>query len=233
MGNGYIRLYCPGEDRYFQVGPFTLGDVDNTWKFHRWSLGLANTYNASSNPTGQWVATGTPDPDWEQISGIYVAGYSSTMDAYMGIDGLCFNFGRWRSEAEDGDSIDDYEQHDLTVVNDLLNSDAECQIHAETLLNQRKDPVVRLDLKVNGNKNILVGDRLPITLAAENISGQYFYVVSVEQHFAKEPEGWNTIATLVDTLNTRNIPSATPQDAILKELRRQREIGAGRLKKVS
>jgi hypothetical protein len=232
MGNGYIRLYCPGDDTdYYQVGPFTIGDVDNTWKFHRWSLGMANTYNASTNPTGQWVATG--NPDWEYIDGIYVAGYSSTMDAYMGIDGLCFNFGRWRSEAEGADSIDDYGQHDLVVVNDMLNSDAECQIHAETLLNQRKDPVVRLDLKVEGNANILVGDRLPITLAAENISSQYFYVTSVEQHYIKEPEGWNTIATLVDTLNTRNVPAASPQDVILRELKRQREMGKGRLAKIS
>ena len=228
LGNTTCRLLCPDDSNYYYLG-FVTSDVDDTWKFHRYSLGLANTYSAA-NPTGQWTASGSPD--WERITGIRFINVTGTASGqYMGIDGLCFNFGRWRSSASNGLSQTNYGQNDLTVINDDLNSDAECQTHAETLLYQRKDPVVRLDLKVQGNNNILVGDRLAITLAAEGISAQNFYVTSVEHHFSK-PDSWVTIATLVDSVNTRRAPNATPQDAVLSELRRQREIGMGRLSKI-
>ncbi len=231
MGNGYIRLYCDDSSNYYQAGPFDLGLVNDTWLFHRFSLGMANTYNATTNPTGEWTATGSPD--WEHIYGIEVQGWSATRDSYMGIDGLCFNFGRWRYLAEDGTSQSDYEQHDSVVVNDLLNSDAECESHSKTLIYQQKDPVIRLDLVLIGNTNVLLSDQIPITIPAENFSAKNFFVTSVEQHWGNAPEGWRTVVTSVDTLNTRNVPAASDRDVILKELKRQRDIGKGRLSKIT
>lgn len=230
---GTIQLFCDDSSNYYEAA-LTYGAVDNTWKFNRYSLGMANTYNAATNPTGQWTATGTPD--WENISGIYFYAATGLMDGYVGLDGLCFNFGRWRYMAEDtggGSSQALYDIHDSVIINDLLNSDAECETHGKTLLYQQKDPVTRLDLVLIGNTNVLLGDQIPITIPPENISAQNFYVTSVEQHWGKAPEGWQTVSTLVDTLNTRNVPSASVPEVILKELKRQREIGKGRLNKIT
>jgi hypothetical protein len=233
MGGATVKLYCPDSSNYYSYAIPQLGDVDNTWKFHRFSLGMANVYNVTTNPDGQWVATGSPD--WENISGIYFYAVTATgPGSYMGLDGLCFNFGRWRYTKTTAASITDYEQHDLTVVNDLLNSDAECEIHAETLTYQQKDPVVRVDVTIAGNTNMLVGDQIPLTIPAEAIAADNFYATSVEHNFDNiQKDGWKTKITLVDTLNTRNVPSATPQDALLKELKRQRDLGKGYLNKIS
>jgi hypothetical protein len=233
MGDAYVRLYCPDSSNYYQI-QFTLAPPagDNAWKFNRFSLGMANVYNASTNPDGQWVASGSPD--WENISGIYFYAVSVTSGCYMGLDGLCFNFGRWRSVNDNAASIALCEQHDLTVVDELLNSDVECQSRAETLAYQQNTEVIRADVSVSGNSNILVGDQIPLTIPAEDIAATNFYVVAVEHIFENaKKDGWKTKVSLIDTINTRIIPSATPQDALMKELKRQREIGKGNLSKIS
>jgi hypothetical protein len=231
MGDGFVRLYCPDASNYYEI-QFTMGAVDNTWKFQRFSLGMANVYDASTNPAGQWVKTG--NPDWEHISGIWFYAVSATPGCYMGLDGLCFNFGRWRYTKTSGAEVTRDEQHDLTVVDDLLNSDADCESRAETLTYQQKDPIVRVDVSTAGNTNFLVGDQIPLTIPAEDITAINYFVSSVEHAFENaQKDGWKTKTTLVDTVNNRNIPSATPQDAILKELRRQRELGKGYMNKIS
>ncbi len=237
----YIRLYCPSVFDYYELKMLTVasapdpqdafGDVDSTWKFHRYTIGAANTYDAITNPTGRWHATGSPN--WEDIEGIEFQGWSGQMDMYMGIDGLCFNFGRWRYLAEDPASQASYGQHDMVVVNDSLNSDSQCETHSQTLLYQQKDPVIRLDCVLDGNTNVLIGDQIPVTIPAENISAQNFYVTAVEQHWTPNPQGWQTVATMLNTLNTRNAPATNDWAVVTKELKRAREIGKGGYNKVS
>jgi hypothetical protein len=233
MGGAVMRLYCPDTSNYYEYTIPQLGDVDNTWKFQRFSLGMANVYNATTNPTGQWVSTGSPD--WENISGIYFYAVTATgPGSYMGLDGLCFNFGRWRFTKNSAAEIALDEQHDLTLTDDLLNSDAECECRAETLTYQQKDPIIRVDVSTTGNTNLLVGDQIPLTIPAEGLTADNFYVTSVEHNFdSKQKSGWITKVTLVDTVNSRNVPSATPQDAMLKEMKRQRDLGKGYLNKIS
>lgn len=238
----YLRLYCPDDTNYYELRMLTVaaaphpqdpfGNLDDTWKFHRYSIGSANTYDATSNPTGRWHPTGSPD--WENIFGIEFQGWSVQPDMYMGVDGLCYNFGRWRYSTSDATSITNYGQRDLVVIDDTLNSDAECESRSKTHLYRQKEPVIRLDCLVNGNNNILLGDRLSMTIAAEGISATNYYVTGVDQVLEAGTEGgWKTRVTMVDNMNNRSPCAIAPLEVMMNEMKRNRDIGKGTYAKIS
>jgi len=212
----YVRLWAPDESNYYEIA-LPDNEAWNAWKLFQIALGNHNLYNATTNPEGQWVAHGTPS--WETLGGIEFYAISGTgFTCY--VDGLCFNFGRWRSTAENATSQTNYGVRELSIVNDDLGTDLECQHHAESLLYQKKDPVKRLDFVTYGNPNILIGDKLTITLPAENISNQYFYVTTVEHIFTDK--GWQTMVLALDTINTRIPPPITDREVVRQEAVKRR-----------
>jgi len=220
LSDSKIRLYCPDNANYYEI-TYAQPTPNGTWCFRRFSLGLNNTYDATANPSGEWIPTGSPS--WDDIEGIYFYA-TAAGDLHFDLDGVCYNFGRWRSTASDATSQSDYGIRDLNVLDDQLTSDAQCQTRAETLLYQQKDPVTRIDFTTLGNQNIFLSDRIPLTIPAEDIVTN-FYATSLEQHW--KLDGWQTTVTTLGTLNTRVLPATTEKEVVLKEFKRQREIGRG------
>jgi hypothetical protein len=142
------------------------------------------------------------------------------------VDDLYFLEGRFRNLVEDATSETEYGQRDLEYIDDSLKSNAQCQSRAQRLLYQLKDVPIRIDLEIKGNTNVKIGDRLPMTIPAENISATNFDVVSVDYDFAKGT-GFSTRVSMVNSENVRQLPSASPVDMIQKQFEIQREIGKG------
>jgi hypothetical protein len=93
-----------------------------------------------------------------------------------------------------------------------LNSNAECESRANTFLYQLKDAPKQAEVMVNGTNNILVGDRIPLTILSEGISADNFDVIQVENFMVNE--GWTTKATMVNSYNIRKPLVITQRDMI-------------------
>jgi len=130
------------------------------------------------------------------------------------VDGLYFYPIRPTATASNAASKTSYGQRDQEVTDDKLHSDSECQKRAETLLYQRKDAPIQITVRTPGNTNILVGDRLSMTIPAENITAQNYDVISVEHAFSMR--GFLTTATMVNSANVREPMSITGQQNVIK-----------------
>jgi hypothetical protein len=223
INNGSVRLYAPDNANYYEE-PFTFGTVADVFKFNRFSIGENETYDATTNPSGVWTPTGSPT--WSNIQDIWFGCTGTGVGQYVGLDGLCFNFGRWRYEsASDSTSQTAYGQRDRTFTDDNLGSDAECETRAKTLLYQYKDPPKQATVTVHGTDNILLGDRIPLTIPSENISAVNFDVIAVEQMASGAGDGWLTRATMVNSGNIREEVTRSLRDIVITNTRRINRLG--------
>jgi hypothetical protein len=145
------------------------------------------------------------------------------------IDDLYFMKCKWRGSAEDsggGSSQALYGQRDTYYVDDTLKSNADCTSRAERLLYQQKSLPNRIDMEVKGNTAIGVGDRLSLTIPAEDIPPTNYDVLSVEHNFLKGG-GLTTSASFINSGDIRALPPAVPNDSIRKHFDVQREVGKG------
>jgi len=222
----YMRLRCPDASNYYELDLYPEGTgVDwANWLFRRKAIGEHNTYDAIINPEGEW--TKHSNPTWENIQGIefYLNGPTEYAGRYFDVDGLCFNFGKWRNSAESDPTA--YGLRELVVVDDQLKSDLDCQRRAESLLYQKNAVVKRLDVTVVGNINVKIGDRIPMTIPAENINSVNFDVVAVE-HYLDTSQGFLTKAVMVDTPNTRSIPAASPNEILKHQFNKVKDYARG------
>lgn len=215
-----LRIYAPDNANYFETD---LDDTKVNWTFYQVELGENQEYDVDENPTAPWTKTGSPL--WDRITWIVyyarrVAGF------FFFLDGLFFGHGRFRSTASDAASKASYGTRDIQYLFDSLSSDSECQSRAETMLYQLKDPPVRIDVETVGNTNILIGDRLSMTIPAENISAANFDVTEVTHRFNNQ--GFRTLATMVNSANIRQMPPSTLNEVLLHKFDAfQRELGKG------
>jgi hypothetical protein len=141
----------------------------------------------------------------------------------MHIDGLYFGHGRWRSIVQDATSQTDYGIRELTHVDDKLESDVQCQQRGESLQYQLKLAPTRLDVTTPGNLNLLIGDRLTMTILPENISAAAYDIVTVE-HSIDLANGFITKASMLNSSNIREVPAITTGDVMIQQYKRVREI---------
>jgi len=183
-------------------------------------------YELPIGPESDWYAYGSPS--WENITElrIWFSNAPTSSNLYLWVDGVRF-LKDYNALVEDLDSQDDYVVGELEHYSDQLWSNDDCIRRGQTILAQMKDPVTRLDVVTAGNKNLLAGDRLVMTLAPENMTTEDFDVVTVQHTFQKEPVGWQTIATMINTINTRNPPALSMKDVLLKQFRAERGIHEG------
>ena len=173
-GNHYRYIYAP-------TGGWDISD-----------LALPTT-----DAVGIWTAVGTPQANY--ITYIrWNENHAASFD--FRIDDLAFQGGRFVYKLSDATSITNYGQRDLIVIDDSLKSTTQCESRANTLLYQRKDPTTEIDIATVGNTNILVGDRLALTLTNEDISGNY-YVTSVDHSLSES--GFYTKFTTSESLSNR------------------------------
>lgn len=222
-GTHDLRIYAPDSSNYFYC-EFTDPGVNDLWKVDVHRLGPDNLYDSETNPDGEFQEQGSPE--WYNMKGVCLRVQVGAGTYHVDFDGMCFSFGRYYNTASDGTSQTSYGQRDLLVIDDDLTSNTECQRRAETLLYQQKDPPVRLDVTTALNTNILIGDRLSMTIAAESISSQNFDVVAVD-HFFDSNRGAITTASMVDSANVRELPAVSGQDILKERLKMHRLIARG------
>jgi hypothetical protein len=223
-----VRLHAPDASNSFYTKNLTISHTIGTpphW--YELSLGESAEYDVDENPSGVWEKTGTPN--WMDICGVEFLTHESggaITDTITYVDKLYFYPERWISTTDDATSQTNYGLREAEYTDDNLMSEAECETRAETLLYQQKDRVMRLDFAVAGNTNVLVGDRLTITLPPDEITAMDFDVVSVEHQWNMQV-GFQTVVHLVGaTLATRMLPCMTPLDSVQKQLTQNREFTA-------
>lgn len=163
--------------------------------------------------------------DWSGIKKIeWITSTTAGVDFY--VDGAFFNSRRFLNTAEDATSQSNYGVREMVVVDDALGSTAECEMRGEALLYQLKDPPIRLDVTVPGNTGLKIGDRLPMTIPAENISAVNFDVITVIHTFNKN-QGFRTNATMLDSGSLRYAPPISMNEVLVDQFKRQKETAKG------
>jgi hypothetical protein len=81
---------------------------------------------------------------------------------------------------------------------------------------------VQIEVTVVGDTNILVGDRLSMTIPAENITAADYDVISVEHSLTGQ--SFLTKATMVNSVNTREPLENTTVRTIIKQARATRNL---------
>ena len=222
-----VRLHAPDASNSFFSKPTTLSTTpSSTPHWYELALGETAEYDADENPSGIWEKTGSPN--WMDICGVEFLVHESggaITDVITYVDKLYFYPERWMGFQEDTTSQNAYGIREAEYTDDNLMSSTECQVRAETLLYQQKDRVLRLDFAVDGNTNVLVGDRLVMTLPPDKIVTIDFDIVSVENNWTRS-NGYQTIIHSVGNTNTRLLPAITPLESTQKQLTQIREITA-------
>jgi len=210
-GTGYVDLFAPDNANYFRASAPKAG----AWTFRERSLGPSQVYHVDENPNGIWTEVGTPN--WWDIEKIRFYADFGGVGQSMFVDLMYFHPVRWTDNATDAASIVSYDQRDLEITDNNLHSDSDCQKRGEALLYQMKDAPTQITVTVPGNTNILVGDRLSMTIPAENISAANYDVITVEHSIASN--GFTTKAVMVDSGNIRQ-PIALTSIRLLSDLNR-------------
>ena len=219
-----IRLYAPDASNYFRASL----EKSAGWLFKTLQLGANNMYDVDKNPDGDWVAIGYAN--WWDIRVIRFVVTYPIQDQETAIDGMYFVPDRYVYTAEDsgaGSSQEKYGVRDFEFFDDHLTSNSECERGAKTFLYQMKDLVTRLDVTTPGNPNILIGDRLSMTIPAEGISAENFDVVSVT-HMLNKMNGFKTYCSMVNTANTRDMPATAYPEVLRNWKNRQSMVARGR-----
>ena len=216
-----VRLWAPDSNNYFEADiKYDVASGYGNWDENEISLGPSEE---AINPYGPWSKIG--NPSWFNIQYIqFYVSWSTT--EFFGLDGLFFGKGRYYKTVEDATSKTNYGTRQYVMIDDALHSNSECQKRAETLLYQLKDPVTRIDVTVVGNTNIKIGDRLSLTIPAENISNASYDVVAVEHFFSKD-QGFITTASMVNTAERRELPAKNIHEHLILKYRDLNKVAKG------
>jgi hypothetical protein len=225
VANNTLKILAPDAGNYYVLSLPTLGYSPTDWTRYSYILGDGNVYNAVSNPSGQWTV-GAGAPDWYNIQGVRFYAEKNA-DFATCVDGLYFGHGRWRIVVQDAVvSQPAYGIREMVHVDDKLESDTQCQMRGESLLWQLKAAPTRLDITTTGNINILIGDRLSMTIAPENITAADYDVVTVE-HSVDSEKRFRTTTSMVNSSDIRVLPPMTTAEVMVKEHKRVLDINRG------
>jgi len=209
-----VRVLSPDTSNYWGAYLNGLGKTRVSAMDQWFEFDLPFVWNADVFTDPVWdIKVGSPD--WSNVRGVqWYVNFSGGGTSNLRIDGMYFRNAPFSGTATDAT----YSQRDLEVTDEKLLSDSDCEKRAETILYMKKDPPVQIVVTTLGNMNILVGDRLSMTIPAENISAANYDVISVEHSISSQ--GFITKAT---TLDSANIRQPVTQDSImlLSDLNRQ------------
>jgi hypothetical protein len=215
-----MRIYLTDNlTDYFYTDIIKYGTTD--WEYKEFPLGFTQTYS-DDYPDGIWHAVGTPD--WLNLQNIqfYQVWNNTDESSSIRIDDLWFKTKRARGVASNAGSKTTYGTRELEVIDDRLRTNSDCEKHAETLLYQKMTAPVQIEVTVVGDTNILVGDRLSVTIPAENITAADYDVISVEHSLTGQ--SFLTKATMVNSVNTREPLENTTVRTIIKQARATRNL---------
>jgi len=207
----YIHILAPNYANRFSKFSTTF-PFQNVWFHDYFELG----------PHGGFSSTGSPD--WTDVQGIrftYDAGAASTAATFR-VDELYFTGGHYYNTATDAGSQTSYGRRDLQVFDERLTSNADCQKRAETILYQRKDAPIQIEVTLPLNMNVKAGDRLSMTIPAEGITAQDYDVISV-QHSGNSLS-FTTYAVMVNTSNIRQPLETSMLQALISNRKKLRTL---------
>jgi hypothetical protein len=182
------------------------------------------THTVTFNDGTELIDDTTPDdgePAWDKIVGLYFEIIDFTniyFDDARLLGGRLFHI---TEDSGGGSSQDLYGVRELIVEDETLKSVADCTLRGEMLLAQLKDPPVQVSMTVDGNANVLSGDRIPnLTLPTAGLPATDFDVLSAEQSVVfSEQEGWSTTITGMNTAYRRRPLDLTPKDVLISTYR--------------
>lgn len=219
--NMYIDLLAPDTSNYFR---YTIDPAHYPvlgYNTHMYAeLGPANEAGSGYE---KWVRHG--DPSWYNIQGI--ASYklwNNVADEYCNnaIDGLYFTDLRWQATDQDGDSQTAYGVRDMVMTDDKIHTNTEATNYAASVKARYKDAPIQLDVVTPLDTNLLIGDRIPITITNENLSAVNFDVIQVE-HIMDVNSGFLTHAILTSKERTRSPLKTTDFPTYLRDIRQTTE----------
>jgi hypothetical protein len=216
----YVRLLAPDTSNYFQ---HDLSGSTMNWHWEEYALGDTAVYDATENPSAPWVPTGSPN--WWNITGITFHGDStgSSGTLIFCVDKLYFSPDRWVGFAEDvAISQANYGLREAEYTDANLLTDTDCTKRAESLLMQLKEKTIAVELNLNGNTNVKIGDRIPLTLPPDNISSIDFDVINVEHSFTGNE--LKTNAQAVYSADIRSFPPTNPAEALNKNIQHLKTV---------
>lgn len=180
-----ILIYAPDINNCFRL--FDVKIPDQEWHEYAYDIG----------PGTIWESNKFGNPDWSNVSGIFIT--HQTSPAYptshiIRVDLLHF-VDTYSGSASDSSSQDICGVRcNEPEVDEALNSDAECQAKAESILATLKDPVITLsDVIVDGDHRYTPGDRQRVVVANDGLDA-YFRIVQVK-HSVQRTQ-WDTVLTL-------------------------------------
>jgi len=207
----WVYILAPNNANRFRHGFNTPGLA--SWLQYRNELGPHN------EGTGHDWQVDAGTPDWNDVQGVRFYFVDSCVGACaadtINIDELYFSDQHYTGTATDAASIASYGQRDYAITDPGLLSDSDCTKRAESILFQQKDLVKQIEVSTIGNTNILIGDRLNMTIPAENISGVDFDVISVVNSFSDR--GYITTPTMLNSAIIRE-PLITKQSNIIANI---------------
>jgi hypothetical protein len=221
---GLAALILPSVSILYQWTPHvgwsrTLGDV---WTNNQW-----NEFTFPVGPDAEgWTALAHPNNKNYWNLPVLMVDFESVGSGNgvhsLHVDGLHFGNRCFYCAAEqDAGSQTDYGRRDLYYVDSNLVSNAECLNMAKTLLYQLSQPLVQIEAGISGNTNVKIGDRLNMTVPAEDMSAVPFDVIQVEHDFSAQ--GFTTKALMVNSVNVRKESDfTTPMTSIKRLLQAQK-----------
>jgi len=202
-----VRLYAPNLANRFEAD---LGNTHYTWQWKSFQLGQNQEYDADKNPNAPWMKTGSPN--WTNLT--YVVFHSrANQEIYGYKDNLYFGHGRFRAIVEDSASQTNYGIHEAILIDDNLLTDSQCESRGKTVISQNKDPTLQIELTVKGILEPKIGDRVALTIPAENISAQSFDILSIEHILIDK---FTTIITATSSERQKEKALVQPQDLMHK-----------------
>jgi hypothetical protein len=207
-----ITLDAPDTSNYLTY-TMSAGNRPTIATATHYTLKLGPGYEVAVGVQDGWVKTGRPD--WYDVEAIkfYLEWViDAGQNTVMNLDCLYFSNLRWRAIDSDVTSGNNYGIREMVVVDDKLHSNTECVNTAAMLKAQKITAPIQLDILMPMDTNILIGDRIPITIPNENLSAVNFDVISVEHMIPPA----TTHATLVNNERTRHVLKTTSTPEILK-----------------
>jgi hypothetical protein len=219
-GNPFKIRLCTDSTNYFET-TFDLS-TSTDWQYLNFPLGYAQTYGEDF-PNGIWTAVN--NPEWINLNYIefYQEWDNQDETSSIRIDDLWFKQRRPRSTPnplQDAASIAAYGQRDYEVVDDRLRTNVECTGRAQSLLWQKKDAPTQIEATVIGDTNLLVGDRLSVTLAGEGITAENYDLINVDHYLT----GKNLTSKVV-LVNSENMRSPIETNIMRSLIKQSRLLG--------
>lgn len=219
---------------YSGDGTLILKDGDGNTAAKQFSVSVKSkkwyfqTFPCGKKFMDQWQIIGSFD--WSKVKKIDITAYfDGTGWGSWWIDNFFFNNRNFYGFASDPSSYGDCGYADLVHIDEVLHSDSDCEKRAKALCYQKSGVPYRLDFQVAGNPNILIGDRIPITIDPDDLTSVNFDVLSVEQVLSGDPVGWRTNVVTLNTADLRTPPATTMPEFLIREKLENLLVAKGRL----